>query len=584
MHDMVIRGAKLVDGTGREAFSADIAVQDGRITEIGKVTGSARETILADGALVTPGFVDIHTHFDGQFFWDEELDPAFSNGVTTAIAGNCGVGFAPHDPRFRTNLIELMEGVEDIPGIVLDEGMDWQWRSYADYLDRLEQRRFTMDVASQLPQAPLRVFVMGERALKHEQATGEDLAQMQQIVREAMAAGAVGVSGSRILEHLSSKGEHVPGTFAVEEELLALARAMGESGRGTFQIVPLGGGGNTMGTAATLEERLEEHARIERIAQAANRPVTWLLHSYEHAPDEWRQLLDCTERANARGLQVVPQVAARGLGILLGLDAFHIFTRKPSYLEIAHLPRAQRAAAMREPARKQAILSQANLPPDGEPNRVHIMAERFAKILERFHVLDDTLDYEPDESRRLDRIAAQRGCSMAEVFYDTMAAGDGRAMIVDFVLNYVGGNLQTVRDMMVHPQTVSGLGDGGAHLGLIADASMPTFGLSFWCRDRSRGERIPLELSVHKQTGKAAQLFGLADRGTIEVGKRADINVIDFERLGIDLPEMRFDLPKGAGRMLQRGHGYLATMVAGTITRRNDEATGARPGRLVRAA
>ena len=584
MFDRIIRGASIVDGTGAEAYSADIGIANGRIVEIGRLTGPARETIDADGALVTPGFVDIHTHFDGQFFWDEELDPAFSNGVTTAIAGNCGVGFAPHDPRFRTQLIELMEGVEDIPGIVLDEGMDWKWRSFPDFLDRLAQRRFTMDVGMQLPQAPLRVFVMGERALKHEQATAEDLAQMQQIVREAMAAGALGVSGSRILEHLSSKGEHVPGTFAVEEELLALARAMGESGRGTFQIVPLGGGGNTMGTAATLDERLEEHARIERIAAESGRPVTYLLHSYEHAPDEWRQLLDCSERANARGHQVVPQVAARGLGILMGLDGFHIFARRPSYLEIAHLPRAVRAEAMRDPARRQLILAEGNLPPEPSQARVHLMAERFATILERFHVLDASLDYEPDQSRRLDWIAAQRGCSMAEVFYDTMAAGDGSAMIVDFVLNYVGGNLQTVHDMMVHPQTVSGLGDGGAHLALIADASMPTFGLSFWSRDRTRGDRIPLELSVYKQTGKAAQLYGLADRGTIEIGKRADINVIDFARLGIDPPEMRFDLPKGAGRMMQRGHGYLATMVEGTITRRNDEATGARPGRLVRAA
>lgn len=585
MHDTVIRGGKIVDGTGSSPYCADVAISNGVIAEIGKVSSPGRDVIEADGALVTPGFIDIHTHYDGQFLWDEELEPSFSNGVTTAIAGNCGVGFAPADERFRTQLIELMEGVEDIPGIVLDEGLDWRWTSFPDYLDRLAERRFTMDVAVQLPQAPLRVFVMGERALRHEQATPEDLERMQQLVREAMAAGALGVSGSRILEHLSSKGEHVPGTFAVEAELLALAQAMGESGKGTFQMVPLGGGGNTMGTAASLEERLEEHARIERLAEISGRPVTYILHSYEHAPDEWRTLLDCSARANARGLQVVPQVAARGLGILLGLDAFHIFLRRPSYLAIAHLSRAERAAAMRDPERRRAILSEANVSvSSGAEVRAHVMAERFAKVLERFYVLDSLLDYEPDENARLDRIAERTGRSMDEVLYDTLTEGDGGQMVADFVLNYVGRGLDTVHDMLAHPGTVSGLGDGGAHLFMIADAAMPTFHLSFWSRDRRRGPKLPLETSVHKLTGKAAELYGLTDRGTIAVGKRADINVIDFANVGNTRPEMVFDLPRGSGRLLQRGTGYLATLVGGAITRRDDIATGTRPGRLVRSA
>jgi N-acyl-D-aspartate/D-glutamate deacylase len=585
MHDLIIRGGNIVDGTGAAPYSADIAICDGNIAEIGRVSGPAREEINAEGALVTPGFIDIHTHYDGQFLWDDELEPSFSNGVTTAIAGNCGVGFAPANDRFRSQLVELMEGVEDIPGIVLDEGLDWLWKSFPDYLDRLAERHFTMDVASLLPQAPLRVFVMGERALQHEQATPQDVARMQQLVREAMAAGALGVSGSRILEHLSSKGDHVPGTFAVEAELLALAEAMGQTGKGTFQMIPLGGGGNTMGTAASLDERLEEHARIERLAEISGRPVTYILHSYEHAPDEWRTLLECSERANARGLEVVPQVAARGLGILLGLDAFHIFLRRPSYIAIAHLPRAERAKAMRDPKLRQAILSEANQPvTQGSEVRAHVMAERFAKTLQRFYVLDATLDYEPDEDARLDRIAERTGRTMDEVLYDTITAGDGGQMVADFVLNYVGKGLDTVHDMLAHPQTVSGLGDGGAHLFMICDAAMPTFHLSFWGRDRKRGPKLPIEASVHKLTGKPAQLFGLNDRGTIACGTRADINVIDFDRVGNGMPEMVFDLPLGRGRFLQKGTGYLATIVAGTVTRRNDQATGARPGRLVRSA
>ena len=580
MFDTVIRGGTIVDGTGGETFTADVAIVDGKIAEVGKVNGQSRQSIDADGALVTPGFIDIHTHYDGQFIWDDELEPSFSNGTTTAIAGNCGVGFAPVHADMHRPLIELMEGVEEIPGIVLEEGLDWKWTSFPDYLARVSQNEFTMDVATHLPHAPLRLFVMGERALNHEPATPEDIEQMKEHVRASMAAGAIGVSGSRILEHKSSTGEHVPGTFAEEAEMLGLASAMGESGRGVFQVVPLGAAGDISGNAASHEDRLGEHRRIERIAEASGRPVTYLLHSYDHAPGEYRELMAASEKARERGLDIVPQVAARGLGVVLGLDSMHLFLVKPSYKEIAHLPRVERARAMRDPERRKRILAESADETDG------LLARRigfFGRNISEYFVLDESLDYEPEASARIDVIAARTGRTVEEVVYDTISAGDGRQVVVKFVLNYTDGNLNSAYEMLRDPSTVSGLGDGGAHLQLICDSAMTTFHLSFWSRDRQRGPTLPIETTVNKLTGKPADLYGLSDRGRIAVGKRADINVVDFEKVGNEPPEMFFDLPKGGGRLLQHGRGYLATMVDGMLTRKNDHATGARPGRLVRS-
>ena len=583
MHDTIIRGGSIIDGSGAAPFTGDIAISQGRIVEVGKISAPAREVIDADGALVSPGFVDIHTHYDGQFLWDDAMEPSFSNGVTTAIAGNCGVGFAPALAANREALIDLMDGVEDIPGVVLNEGLDWGWTSFPDYLDRLESRAYTMDVASHLPQAPLRVFVMGERALAHEQANADDLEAMARLVREAMAAGAIGFSGSRILEHMSRSGEHVPGTFAAEEELLTVARAMRGFSHGVFQMAPLGAGGDTIGLQPSWDERVAEHARMERLAEASQRPFTYIVHSCNHAPEEWRMMVDASAKASERGLEIVPQIAARGLGFLLGLDAFHIFVMKPSYRAIAHLPRAERAAAMRDPARRQAILTEANVPAQGpRDEKALLMVERFGTMLQKYYVLDEKVDYEPGEDARLDVIAARSGRTMEEVLYDTISAGDGRQTVVNFLMNYTHGNLDSVHDMLDHPGTVSGLGDGGAHLAVICDGAMPTFHLSFWARDRKRGPTLPVEKMVHKLTGKPAALYGLADRGTIAPGKRADLNVIDFAAVGTEMPEMHFDLPLGSPRLLQHGRGYLATLVNGVATRRNDADTGARPGRLVR--
>ena len=585
MFDMVIRGGAIIDGTGAPVRPGDIAISDGRIVAVGVVEGEARETIDADGAIVTPGFIDVHTHYDGQFLWDDRLEPSFSNGVTTAIGGNCGVGFAPVRQGYRQKLVEMMEGVEDIPGIVLDEGLDWDWESFPDYLDRLEARHYTIDVATQLAHAPLRVYVMGDRALGHEKATDADIAEMERLTREAMAAGAVGVSGSRILEHRSSLGEHVFGTFAEDREVLALARAMGETGRGVFQIVPLGGGGDTMGTQATPEERDDEHARFEAIAKESHRPVTYLLHQFNHDREDWRKMLSATERANAQGLELHPQVAARGVGLLLALDGYHPFRCKPSYLEIAHLPLPERAAAMRDPARRAAILSERNVPVEQAPSaRVLNAARTYTKILDRFYVMRPPIDYEPDESMKLSTLAAAQGKTLPEAAYDVYAEGDGGAMLANYVMNYAEGDLNAVGEMLAHPDTISGLGDGGAHLQMICDASMTTYHLTHWARDRKRGPTLPVEQMVHKLTGQVAEVYGFKDRGVIEVGRRADLNVIDFKRLENGMPHMVFDLPQGSARLLQDSRGYIATIVNGVVTRRNDQETGARPGRLLRLA
>jgi len=583
MYDTVIRGGRVVDGSGAVARGADIAIKDGRIAEIGKIAAPADQVIDADGALVTPGFIDIHTHYDGQFLWDDQMDPSFSHGVTTAIGGNCGVGFAPVAQEHRRELMEMMEGVEDIPGIVLDEGLDWGWRTFADYLDRLGARRYAMDVASHITHAPLRVFVMGERALKHEAATGDDIAAMCGLVRDAMAAGAVGFSSGRLVEHLSSRGANVPGTFAHDDEILAIARAMGESARGVFQIIPKGAVGSAMMDELGPAGRLEEHRRIEAIARAAGRPLTYSIAEFLSDPNDIRVIVAESDRAAAAGLEIRPQVAARGVGMIHTLDSYHVFLMRPSYRQIAHLPRAARAAAMRDPALRQAILGDPDVEGEyaGDPN-VMPMLRRMLGKLGKSYVLSSTVDYEPGPDRLVATLAQAAGKTAEEYVYDHYAAGDGSNFSVTLALNYASGDLNHVHDLLQNPNVVSGLGDGGAHVKVICDAALPTFQLAFWTRERTRGARLPVELIVRKLSADPAGLYGLKDRGELAVGKRADINVIDYARLTPTAPHVANDLPSGAGRLLQGSDGYLATMVAGEVTRRHDKDTGARPGRLVR--
>jgi N-acyl-D-aspartate/D-glutamate deacylase len=584
MLDTIIRGGKIIDGSGTPATSGDIAIANGRIVTVGgRISEAARNTIDADGALVMPGFIDVHTHYDGQVLWDDELDSSFSNGVTTAVAGNCGVGFAPARPEHRHQLVEMMEGVEDIPGIVLDAGLDWQWRSFPDYLDRVAARQYTMDVTAAIPHAPLRVYVMGERALKHEAATAEDLAEMARLVREAMAAGACGFSTGRIKEHRSSVGEWIPGTFSDGEELIEIGRAMGAGGGGVFQVVPLGASGDILGFGVTPEQRQNEHKLMVDIARASGRPLTYLLMQWREDPEEWRTMVAASERAAEEGVTLRPQVSPRQIGLLLTIDGYHIFQCRPSYLAIAHLPRAERARAMREPDLRRKILSESDCPVERAPTPMaHFFAGRFATMLETFYAMSQPLDYEPDESRRLDKIAASTGRRMDEVLYDLLTEGEGVGIAGQFAYNFSGGNLDAPYEMMQHKLVLTGGGDGGAHLLLMADAAMPTFQLAFWARDRTRGPKLPLEAMVHRLSGDPAALYEMHDRGILAPGKRADINVVDFDELALDIPRMQFDLPEERGRFVQRSKGYLATMVNGELTRRFDQDTEARPGRLLR--
>jgi N-acyl-D-amino-acid deacylase len=582
--DTVIRGGSIIDGTGSARYTADVAIQDGRIVEIGKVSGTARNTIDADGAIVTPGFIDVHTHYDGQFLWDDLLDPSFSNGVTTALGGNCGVGFAPVQPHHHKKLIEMMEGVEEIPDVVLQDGLDWRWKSFPDYLNRLGERHYAIDIAQHMTHAPLRLFVMGDRAVNHEAATAEDIAAMSQLVREGMEAGAIGFSCARIKEHLSTAGEHPPGTFAEDEELLALAKAMGSTHRGTMQIIPLGPLGDTIYPQIGRPARLLEHDRMVRMAKAAGRPLTYTLLQFDADPDEWQMMLDAAVKARVEGAQIYPQVGARAIGLISALDGYHPFITRPSYLAVADLPLEERRRAMSDPSVRSRILSESNVPEDQAPSRsIGLQARRMLQTAPEYYVMTPPLDYEPDDSRKVKALAAATGKTVEEYFYD-MLVDDQGTVAVQYHTGYSHGNFDVARELLTHPTTITGLGDAGAHMRMVCDGAAASFHLAFWSRDRKRGPGIPLELMVKKLTSECADLYGMFDRGRIRIGQKADINVIDHARLALGVPRTQYDLPLGGARFVQKATGYLATMVNGEVTRRHDVETGARPGRLVRSA
>ncbi len=576
MFDLKIINGTIVDGTGSPSFVGDLAIKDGVIVEIGSaVGGDARETIDATGLIVSPGFVDIHTHYDGQATWDPVLDPSASHGVTTVVVGNCGVGFAPVRPGKEEWLVELMEGVEDIPGTALHEGIEWSWETFPQYLDALAAREYSMDLAAFLPHAPLRVYVMGDRGALDVEPTENEISEMASHVRASIEAGAIGVSTSRSLNHRTLDGELVPGTFANSTELVALAQAMVDAGGGLFEAVPTGE------TGEDYETILNEIALLAEVSKRTGAPVTFLMIQSMGAPDLWKEQLSAVAKANAEGAQLVPQVAGRPGGMLIGVATYHGLMRRPTFRRLeSELSYEALLSELQKPEVKAAILAEENLPED--PNRQYeSIADNMAYMFERLFVLGDPPDYEPTRDRSIAGIAEATGKDTWEVLYDSIAGG---ALLLGAFTNYANGSQDHLAVMLENPDTVLGLSDGGAHVRFICDASLPTYMLTHWTRDRTRGDRLSLESIVRKQTALTAEVVGLTDRGTLEVGKKADVNVIDLDHLTLRPPHPADDLPAGGRRILQNASGYVATIVSGVVTRRDDSDTGARPGRLVRAS
>ncbi|MBI1817429.1 MAG: amidohydrolase family protein [Deltaproteobacteria bacterium] len=563
MHDLVIRNGTVVDGTGRPPVEGDVAIDNGVVAAVGDVAARGRREIDAKGLLVAPGWVDVHTHYDGQVTWDPLLAPSSWHGVTTLVMGNCGVGFAPVRRGQEDFLIELMEGVEDIPGTALHEGIDWRWESFPEYMDALARMPRVLDVAAQVPHCAIRAYVLGERA--HDlDLTDDEIAEMSRLTTEALRAGAVGFSTSRTILHRSRHGL-VPGTHSKPEELLGIGRALGNAGHGVFEMV------------SDLQGQEPDLSWMSEFCRATGRVLTFALAQSPMQPTAWRETLARIDALAAEGLRIVPQVPCRPTGMLFGLQSsLHPFITHPAYRdELARLPLVERVARMRNPEMRARLLAE-------EPSTNNPIARALMSNWNHIYPLGDPPDYEPAPETSVAAAAKREGRRPEEVVYDWMLERDGRQLLFAPLANYVDGNFDALREMMLHPRTVIGLSDGGAHCGLICDASMPTYLLTHWVRDRKRGERIPLEQAVRLQTGNTAAVYGLPDRGTLEVGKKGDVNVIDLDALRLHAPEMVFDLPAGGRRLVQHVDGYRATVVSGEVTFENGEATGARPGALVR--
>ena len=583
MLDWILEGGTVIDGSGAAPFTADVGVRDGRIVAVGRITDAARERVDARGAWVTPGFVDIHTHYDGQASWDETFSPSIHHGVTTVVMGNCGVGFAPRVPGREAELIALMEGVEDIPGVALLEGVRFNWTSFTGFMDALDAQPHTLDFLTLVPHDPLRMAVMGDRALAHEAATDEDIAAMRAQLRAALDAGAAGFSTGRTDNHRTSRGLETPASDAGTAELVGLGQAFAGLSHGVVQMV------SDFDLLRSPDRFDPEFDLVEALAQAAGRPLSMTWMQRDPGGEQWKAMRARVDDAVARGLPLYLQTAPRGIGVLTGLEAaFHAFMGFPGFREIAHLPVEARAAAMREPARKARILSEKSERRSGAnsavPPIVDLLLSRVEQIAWRMFPLaagDTQPDYEPPLTASLGAHARARGCSALEALYDHLAAGDGRNLIYFPIFNYNDGNLEVVREMLAHPRALYALSDAGAHVGTICDASSSTFLLTHWVRDRAQGRLSP-EAAVHLLSGRNAAYLGLNDRGRIAPGLRADLNLIDPERLSTGAPHIVHDLPAGGRRFLQKAGGYRATWVAGQCVQREGEITPARPGRLVR--
>ena len=563
-YDLVIRGSTVYDGLGSPAMQADIAIKDGRIVRIGTVPEAGREEIDATGKLVAPGFVDIHTHYDGQATWDSRLAPSSDHGVTTVVMGNCGVGFAPCRPEDRERLISLMEGVEDIPNPVLTEGLEWNWESFEEYLNVLEARPHDIDFACQLPHGALRVYVMGERGANRDPATEDDIAQMAELARKAMAAGGLGFSTSRTLNHRTAAGDPTPSYQAAEREMVGIAKGLEAAGAGVLQV------------ASDFHDAGAELQLLHNMMAGSGRPLIFSLAQSAAAPDGWRKLLAWVEAENKAGLPLTAMVAGRPVGILLGLEAtLNPFSTNPAYKAIADLPLAARVAEMRKPEVRARILST-------EDDRPRTAFDAVVANYEAMFVLGDPPDYEQPREASFAARAAAQNVSAAALAYDALLEQEGRALLYTPFLNYADFDLSPSFEMMNHPNTVLGLGDGGAHVGMICDGSFTTSMLTHWTRDRTRGPRLDLSEVIRAHTSETAAAYGLYDRGVLKPGYKADINIIDYDALTLHHPHITHDLPAGGKRLMQGVTGYEATIVSGEVIMRGGVPTGALPGRLVR--
>jgi N-acyl-D-aspartate/D-glutamate deacylase len=560
MVDLVIRGGTVIDGSGGDPFEADIAIEAGKIVTVGKVSARGKEEIDACGKIVTPGFVDPHSHYDAQATWSSRITPSSWHGVTTTLIGNCGVGFAPCEPADQGLLIKLMEGVEDIPEPVLVEGIPWNWRSFPDFLDALEARPYDLDIATQVPHAAVRVHVMGQRGVDRDPATEADAAAMARLAAEGIRAGALGFSTSRTINHKTKAGEHIPTLDAEEAELATIARAMAG---GWLQVI------------SDFDEPEPEFAMLRRLVEQSGRPMTITILQRDAVPEEWRRITGWIADAHRSGVPMLGQVLTRPTGIILGFEiSQNPFLGRPSYDAIADLPFAAKIAELRRPERRAKILSE-----DTEDYGLRRRVRRW----DRMFPMSDPPNYEPSEDDSIAACAARTGRDPAEFAYDLLLENNGKTLLYRPLSNYTYGNLDTVHDMLAHDATIVGLGDGGAHVGILSDASALSTMLTHWTRDR-KGERFALPWAVKRITRDSAQAIGLHDRGLVANGYKADLNVIDYDRLQVRAPEVVYDLPAGGRRLIQRADGYEVTIVSGTPVSRNGEATGALPGRLVRGA
>ena len=582
IHDLVIRNGNIVDGSGKKPFLGDIAIDEGKITKVGEVINSGKKEIDASGNLVSPGWVDIHTHYDGQVCWDPYLTPSSWHGVTTVVMGNCGVGFAPVKPGDQNFLIQLMEGVEDIPGTALHEGIDWEWETFPEFLDAIEKKEFVMDLGFMIGHGPVRSYVMGyDRCQNQVDASKDEINQMSEIVEKAINAGALGFSTSRTILHRDVHGVYVPGTEASSEEMKELAFAVDRAGEGTLEIV-----------SDWLDQEIEM-SWMKEYVEKSDCGLTVL----QTNGDSVKTILYCEEQF-LKGKNVRPQFPGRNVGLMFGLESsLHPFIGHPSYKEISHLPLNERLSIMRDPAFKQKILNESpsfredlqKTAKEQKSNKtkeeIKAEAEIGKKLISNYEtqfILSDPPNYEPTREDSIAYLAEQRNQSEEEVIYDELIKDDGKSLIYACFTPYENHKLKFVETFYKLKSSVAGGSDGGAHCGLICDASMPTTNLSHWARDRSAGNKIPLELIIRKQTKDTAETYGLFDRGEIKTGMIADINIIDFEKLNVSLPKMIFDLPKGGKRLVQESFGYLATIKSGEVVYENGQATGTLPGQVIR--